>query len=474
MRPVSSIIAACLIAGAVAGCAGEPVETTDQAGEAQTAGGPRDATAANVAAALLQQGVISSSEASLLVPLGTESGWTVMLTPGLPSSTQRLSMILVGQPGQPADSPIARWSVDQWQTYKDTAGQPYTVGGAPVLVFTLAQPTQLGNGTFAQAAARVGGVWLNNGGQNYRFVVPSPNALSWIGNLTVGQDGKICGIPGGSLFVGHDTSVTVETYPMLPNTTATLHYSADGYATIHDVPMDLAAVNAGQYGNNARWVASIPTAALSPQTTVAIWAEATSNGPGGVRWDSRNGQNYVAPMASAPQATWATLGTYGYFTSTSGWYYGFSGSLANPLSATPGDFQVYATNPSPGVEVYVPGITDSPAGAAACSAGFVRVEAWSPFFSGQPGGAWTAYRLPFVETIGNNCRFKWLIQYSDHTQAPPGVSFPANGDYPFDGDYPYKFRISTDGGATWQWLGTGGLPDGGANRTLHWIAPFHG
>jgi hypothetical protein len=481
MHILSRFMVAGLLTTFTAGCAGGPAgEDVGEAAEAQTAGGPRDATAATVAAALLQQGVISASEAQMLVPLGTEGGWTVMLTPGLPSNTARLSMIAVGQPvaagqsGQSTTSPIARWSTNQWGSFTDTAGQLYTVNTAPVLVFKLADPTQIGNGAFIQAAVRVGGAWLSQGGANYRFVIPSPYALSWLGAVTAGQQGVARAIPGQSLFAGHDTSVTVDTYPMLPNTAATLHWTSDGYATIHDVPMDLAAVNVGAYGNDARWVGTIPTSAMSAGPTVAFWAEASSNGPGGTLWDSRNGQNYVASVAASPQATWAQLGAYQFLTSQSGWYYGFASTLADPLSATPGDFQAYAASASPAVEVYAPGITDAPGGASACAGGFVRVEAWSPFFSGTPGGAWAAYALPFVETSGNNCRFKWLLQNTGFTQPPPGVTYPAGNGYPVDGAYPYKMRISTDGGATWQWLGTAGLPGGGGNRTVNWVAPFHG
>jgi hypothetical protein len=104
----------------------------------------------------------------------------------------------------------------------------------------------------------------------------------------------------------------------------------------------------------------------------------------------------------------------------------------------------------------------------------VRVEAWSPFFSGTAAGVWTAYPMPFIETNGNNCRFKWLLQNTGFVQAPPGVNYPAGKNYPVDGAYPYKVRISTNGGVTWQWLGTAGLPNGGSNRTINWVAPFHG
>ena len=482
MQAISRLVLAGLLATFAAACGAGPATGEDvvAAADAQTAGGPRDATAVTVAAALLAKGVISAYEAPMLVPLGTESGWTVMLTPGLPSATARLTMVVVGQPvpagqvGASTANPIARWSKDQWTSSTDTAGQLYTVNTAPVLVFPLAQPTQIGNGAFLQAAVRVGGAWLSAGGVNYRFIIPSPNALSWVGGLTVGQQGVLRTIPGQSLFAGHDASVTLDTYPMLPGTVATLHWTQDNHVTVHDVPMDLAAVNVGAYGDDARWVATLPTGAMSAGPTIALWAEASSNGPGGTRWDSNNGQNYVASVAAPPQASWAQLGAYRYLTSQSGWYYGFASTLADPLSATPGDFQAYAASPSPAVEVFAQGITDAPRGAAACAGGFVRVEAWSPFFSGTPTGAWAAYALPFVETAGNNCRFKWLLQNTGFTQPPPGVSAPATGGYPVDGAYPYKLRISTDGGATWQWLGTAGLPGGGGNRTVNWVAPFHG
>ncbi len=476
-----SIVA--LLGGIIAGCGTETASEVDDVtsiSQAQSGGGARDPLATSVAAALLQQGVITASEAQMLVPLGTEGGWTVMLTPGIPSNTARLSMIVVGQPvaagqtGVSTASPIARWSSNQWGTSTDTVGQKYTVNTAPVLVFKLADPLQIGNGAFLQATLRIGGVWLNNSSANYNFIIASPNALTFLGSLAAGQDGVIRAIPGQSLLAGHDTSVTVETYPMLPGSAATLHWTNDNQATIHDVPMALAAVNVGAYANDARWIGTIPTGAMSAGPTVAFWVEATSSGPGGALWDSRNGQNYVAAVATPPTVDWAELGTFGFFTTQSGWVYRYNAGLANPLSSTPGNYQAYTTGPAPAVELHVPGITDAPNGAAACTAGFVRVEAWSPFFSGTPGGVWAAYALPFIETNGNNCRFKWLLQNTGFTQAPPGVNYPAGSNFPVDGAYPYKVRISTNGGVTWQWLGTTGLPNGGSNRTINWVAPFHG
>ena len=70
------------------------------------------------------------------------------------------------------------------------------------------------------------------------------------------------------------------------------------------------AVNVGQYGNDARWVATIPTATLSAQANVAIWADATSNGPGGLLWDSRNGQNYVTSTSAASMSAEAQSHPY--------------------------------------------------------------------------------------------------------------------------------------------------------------------
>jgi hypothetical protein len=469
-RPVMFVLGVLL-----AGCGAAPAapEGVAAATQAASAGAPRDPLAASVAAGLASLSAITDAEAPLLVELGAESGFTVMMTPGIPSPTARLLMVAVGQPGAATDSPIARFTTDAWSTSEDVDGTLYTVDGAPVLVFQLAAAAGFSAGTSGQAALRIGGTWLNDGSANYPFAVAASGALSWVGDMSAGQDGVLRTVPGQSLFGGHDTAVTVETYPMLPDTVATLHWSSDGYTTINDVPMALSAVDAGSSGNNARWAVTLPTGALTTGTTVDYWADATSSGAGGDLWDSRDGDNYVASIAAAPTPTWAQLGAFEFYTTESGWTYGFQTDLPDPLSATPGDYQAYAAGRSPAVEVYVPGVTDAPGGTAACTAGFVLVEAWSPFFSGQTTGAWAAYALPFAEVNGNNCRFKWLLQNNGFTSPPPGVSYPAGGDYPDDGTYSYKLRISTDGGATWQWLGTGGLPDGGDDRTMDWVAPSH-
>jgi hypothetical protein len=460
----------------LAGCAAPPPapEGVDTTTQAENDGQPRDALAASVAAGLLAQSVITAGEAPMLVPLGTESGFTVMMTPGLPSPTARLLMVAAGQPGASTSSPTAHFTTDAWSTSTDVAGTVYTVDGAPVVVFQLAAALGFPAATYGQVALDVGGTWLNHGSANYAFSVVSTGVLSFVGATRAGQDGLLRTIPGDSLYGGHDTAVTLETYPMLPNSVATLHWTSDGYTTVHDVPMALSAINTGTYGDDARWAATLPTAVLSAGTAVAYWADATSNGPGGDMWDSNGGANFTASVAAAPAPTWAQLGAYEFYTTMSGWTYGFQVDLPDPLSANPGDYQAYAAGRSPAVEVYVPGVTDAPGGAAACSGGFVLVEAWSPFFSGQPTGAWASYPLPFDEVSGNNCRFKWTLQYSGFTQPPPGVDYPAGGNYPDDGTYAYKLRISTDGGSTWAWLGTGGLPDGGDNRSIEWVAPYHG
>jgi hypothetical protein len=464
-------------AALLSACGGSPaapdgVGTTTAA---ESAGQALDPLTASVAAGLLAQSVLTSAEAPMLVTLGQESGFTVMMTPGIPDPAARLLMVAVGQPGADTDSPIARFTTDAWSTSTDVTGDLYTVDGAPVLVFQLADAGGFSAGTAGQVAFQIGGTWLNNGTLNYGFTDASPGTLSWLGETSAGQDGVLITVPGDSLYGGHDTSVTVETYPMLPETVATLHWTSDGYTTIQDVPMALSAIDTGTTGNNARWVVTLPTGALATGTTVAYWTDATSSGAGaGDLWDSNDGANYVADITTAPATTWAELGAYQYYATESGWQYGYESGLPDPLSATPGDYQAYAACRSPAVELYVPGVTDAPGGEAACSAGFVLVEAWSPFFSGQTTGAWESYTLPFIEVDGNNCRFEWILQYTSFTAPPPGVSYPAGDDYPDNGSYPYKLRISTDGGATWQWLGTGGLPDGGDNRTMEWVAPYTG
>ena len=292
----------------------------------------------------------------------------------------------------------------------------------------------------------------------------APDAVAWAGTVLSDEDG-LPRPPGAAIFAGHALAVSAESWPQSPAAHAILHWSTNGFGAIHHTPMSFAAIGVGPTGENARWSSALPASVLSAGATLAFWIEASS--PNGGLIESRSGQNYGGPIAPAPAPGWGEVGDYTFTKCHAppdcqyGWFY--SSGLPDPLSATLADYQVYAWAPSPAVELWVPGLTDAPGVTAADAAGFLRVEVWSPFFSGKPDGAWAAHALALDEVDGNNWRYRWQVRI----QAAPGL--PAIGvDCPLDGDYPFKLRVSTDGGASWSWLGTAGFPDGGANRTMHW------
>lgn len=99
-------------------------------------------------------------------------------------------------------------------------------------------------------------------------------------------------------------------------------------------------------------------------------------------------------------------------------------------------------------EMYIPGLTD--ADADPC---LIRAEVETDISTnGGPLATPVTYPLVRDTRVGNNYRYLW----------DAGL-FVARADR---GDYHYRFRFSTDDGATWFTIGRSGGPDGGAYRSL--------
>ncbi len=423
---------------------------------------------AQVVDALQAAGLLTAAQQRELVALADEPVGALYVTPGVPSPTDELTFFFIESASvvDAVTDGMVRTTADGWSTTRDVDGSAFTAGGLRGVRFVL--PARGVAGPLELAARlQLGGstVWLNKGGANYRLDVLADVSLKWVGNLTAHQEGLRRAFDGGALYAGHPLTVEVDTYPMTPNVKATLYWSTDGQQTVKSAPLSLAALKVGSYANNARWSGSLPAAELAAGGNVELWVEV--KGSKNTLWDSQQGSNYRAGVLASPKVTWAELGAFRFNKCRyvdghceTGWFYG--SGLAEPFSATPSDYQVYAAAPSLSVELYAPGVTDR-GGPADGQGGFVRAEVYSPFFSGSPSGAWKAFPLSFAEVAGNNWRLKWDVR----TFRAPRM--PAIGvDCAVDGDYPFKIRLSTDGGKSWQWLGTGALPSGGSNRTMRW------
>ena len=413
--------------------------------------------------ALRDAGLLTAGEAARIARLGGESGFGVYAAPAVPGAGERVVVAVVAEgAGAPqAASSIARWTRDGWRTQTDTAASAFAQDGLAGLLFDLGSSPARAR---MELALRVGeALWLSKSGSNYALAVRPPDRVAWAGSLGSWQNGLPRAPAGDTIFSGHELVVAGESWPQVPDAHAVLHWSSNGFAAIHHLPMSIDAVGAGPTGENTRWLASLD--GLAAGRTLTYWFEVASALGGFV--DGRSGQNYGGPVATPPAPGWGEVGAYLFSKCHDppndchyGWYYG--SGMADPLSATPADYQVYAPAPAPAVELWVPGVTDA---GLPVAADFIRVEVWSPFFAGRTDGPWKAHAMAFKETHGNNWRYEWQVRIAAAAGMPAiGADVPC----PADGDYPFKFRVSTDGGASWSWLGTGGFPDGGANRTLHW------
>ncbi|TNE48711.1 MAG: hypothetical protein EP343_14975 [Deltaproteobacteria bacterium] len=427
-------------------------------------------TSLQVGATLQAAGTLTSREARLMLHVQQERSWDVFVTPAFPQANERVLWVALSPKVTSGQAPTAtvRWTKDEWKSHTDTQGNTFSWEGRQGYVFDLGKHI---TGTKLQAAFRVQWLqqdeWLNRGKQNYEIQVTTPKKLDWLGQVQVSQNGLTRKVPGDTVFAGQPVEVSVQTYPMTPGVDVNLHWTSKGFSNAQTIPMRLVESHVGSYGNNAKWEATIPTKLWSGDKELVFWVEA--KGQDKTLWASRNGANYKAVIQKPPQPTWAQAGVYlwskAHRLPDGSWSYmnwRYYPSLGNPFRATPSQYQAYASAPIPAIEVYVPGVTDNMKDRDSLR-GFVRAEVWSPFFSGSPQGTWKAHPMTFREWAGNNMRFQWNVR---EFRAP---NMPAIGvDCAVDGSYPFKFRLSTDNGTTWHWLGLEGIPQGGKDRTMEW------
>lgn len=422
-----------------------------------------------VVTSLQSAGLVTPDEANTLVALFDEAGvGTLYVTPGVPGSSDPIkgfflkSSAVVGT----LVGGTARYTTNAWTSVADVTASTFEVDGLQGLAFVLPARGATGPVDFALRVQVDGSnFWINNGGRNFRVDVLAPVSLEWVGGFSAAQDGLARDLSAAPAFTGHPLTIEVDTYPQMPGVAPVLWWTTDGHATKQSAPMRLSGIRTGQFGNNSRWSAAVPATHLVAGGKVELWVEA--KGPQNTLWESRGGQNHRATVVAAPDIPWAALGQYTFSKCRyvdgrceTGWFH--SKGVAEPFLATPSEFQAYASNPSLAVDVYVPGVTDN-AASSGMQPTFVRVEMYSPFFSGAPGAAWAGHPFTFREKVGNNWRFEWNIrEFRSPTRLLNGEVCSVNGDYP------YKIRMSADGGQTWRWLGTGGVPSGGANRTMRW------
>jgi len=456
-----------VIAMMAAGCAVEPTETAQEP-EPEPAYTVVEAPLAStsVAGSLVKGGFLTTNEALHLAPLGTDIAYEVFVTPPAPGKDDRLVYALVTWPGAATPkSAAAQMTTDGWSTQKDLAGKVTVVQGRPSVVFDLGKfPVGTQVRTTFKVVTATGVVLLDHGGKDWLTSVLAVAPLQGVGSLEARQDGWKRKLPGDALFSAHPLAVTVETWPEVPGVNAILHWKV-GAGPVTDTPMGIDAIHYGGYGLNTKWIGLIPAAQLMPGSNLTFWVEAAC--PKNTLWDSLNGKNYKGFINAPPGVQWAQTGhtqfSKAWQTSPDGVWkagYMFFPSLETPFISQPSG---YWPPPKPAVELYVPAVTDVAGAIEAAKGGFVRVEVWSPFFSGKPTGDWHAYQLEFFENFGNNWRFEWNVrQHGSPLSSPNGVAWVD------DGNYPYKFRISTDNGQSWKWLGTGPLPSGGDNLLLEW------
>jgi len=417
---------------------------------------------------LVSDGVLTESEAVRLLPLGGELGWSAFQTPGIAGSDSLIKVIVVGPEGSFAQDSAgtARCSVDAWASSSDRPSTARDWHGQAVLVFDLG--SYPANTTLACAYRTVvdgSQLWLNNQGRNYVARTRLETPLQWVGGLRLDQDGLPRVIDVDAAYPKHPLTVEVSTYPQTPGTEVTLHYTTDSFATIRRVRAAYGSIDAGPQGNDTLWKAVIPASELQPGQKVVYWVDAGNSH--GTLWDSRNGANYsVNVAAEAPKVSWAEAGTFVYQPKYGPWSY--RSGVANPLTFTMGTWLPPSAPPHPTIQLYIAGITDRQ-DARNAAGNFVKVEVWSPFFSGSPDGEWKGHALQLREAQGNDWRFSWQVHNSGCSCAPP----PGADSLVEHGVYPYKFRVSTDGGETWSWVGTGKAPDGGDDLRIGWFIDHH-
>jgi len=367
----------------------------------------------------------------------------LLLAPAHPKPGEEVFVAFLARKDQTV-SATARFTANAWATSADAelarwcdVGSDREVYGASLGSFAEGARVELALRYLAQYASER---WLNNGGANYSVVVKTPAPLSWLGDTYLGLEGSY--LPADLVPAGRAVQVFAQTYPMGAAAKVELFWADASFSSIQSATMRLDMDFAGGYGANSQWITELPAEALRVGETVHYWLKATDHG-GAELWDSRNGQNYqVQPRRF--DVVWA--GGLGSYRPTSGDY--VVGSLFMDAGSTaPGGWNHGASMSSyrvRAVRVYVPGLTDRSFGTDAevkTAAALLTVQAWT-----NASGSWGAMPAQFQKKVGNDFLFGFF-SFNDFCSGGGG----SNGFA--DGNYEYKVRFSTDGGASWTWLG---------------------
>jgi hypothetical protein len=432
------------------------------------AAAPAPISAERAGAELVKGGLITAEEELRLVRLGSESGWALFQTPGDPGAGDRVVLVALCDGSRPFANALAHASFDGGQNWSDHPAAPTGTKGEGWLFDLGAHPAKAALQVALKLYGPDGELWLNHAGQDIRTSVGEPAGLEWLGTVELKQDGVPRAV-GEPLYASHDLEVAAQTWPPSPDTRVLVRYQIDGGAA-REARMRLTSVKAGQYGHNLGWTGRLPTAELPKGSRLTWTIEAQAAGT--TRREDDGGKGYAAEISLDPPApTWAAAKEQWWAPQEAG-----VRNLPEPFVFDPGQLDV-GWGPVPAIELYVPGITDLPKSEDFATGGFVKVEGYSPFFSGRPEGEWRGEPLVFRERSGNNWRFRWnLIRGQEGIPGAAGLA-PQGTQQLAEGDYRFKLRVSTDGGRTWVWLGTGDLPQGGSDRTLRvvrarrWVTP---
>lgn len=489
----SFVLAAPLASILLLGCGMETLDADEalsgSEGKATRVGSAQQAALSTAEVQMLDQ-VMMAYEKKRATPFASyrylgagPDGSALYTTPAVPGSDAPVTLIVKAATAPATGKSLGgevHFSGDGWKTTRKATAKVITQGRTTYLVFDLGKETVGRTVALAVRLDRCGdgsctdSFWMNNQGANYSFGILAPGAMQFIGNRAAWMSAIPVGLSGGTIYQGHELTVTVQTYPIQSGQQVTLHYTTDGHKTVQSLPMSFDFDAAGEYGNNLQWYRRIPTTGLADGTDIAYWMSARDS-TGQTRWDSNGGANFRARVATAPKVGWMGAGRFtfikhlstpGTCLSTSQYYnWCYSPGLEDPFTADYSKYQAYGSYPHLALELYVPGITDQPwsdGSAQAIGALFFKVEFTSDALGGKAGGSFLSQAMTFGARRGNN----FVFHYRPYCPAGKPQLCGA-GEIP-DGTYHYKFRASVDNGKTWSSLGTDAFPAAGTNRTFIW------
>jgi hypothetical protein len=398
--------------------------------------------------------------------LGTEVGWDVFRVPAYPAPGEPFRIAIVADSDflLPDGGAFLRGSTNGFQDFVDVPGTLFTSpDGLPYYVWG---PVTLPvSADFAIRVENDGGeYWLNNQGNDFSVPVAPHEPLTFAGRVTTEQGDVPHDVSADGLWEGNDLVLHVDTFPQTGGVQGRVLWSVDGQAQ-PPVDLELDGVDAGPFDNDTRWEATLPVGSLPLGAVVDYRIEVRSSGAPLIADD--NGTPFSATVGAAPSLDWWQVGVFGFnqchwdgFQCQTGW--DWVQPLPNPLGALPTNYQAYAFAPSPSVEIYIPGLTDR-TDLEFFGLDLLKVEVVSPFFGGDPAAPEAGWPMRFRERVGNNLRYDWLPRAFQAPLMPAlGVACPA------DGLYDYAFRVSTNGGRTWQRIGDGTAPETGADFQIDW------